>query len=188
MLTKRIILLTTVVVLVGISIFVFSWFKSLPDPTLRLEAERSVYAVLLAKQPPYFAEYTLSGHDCTSKCVQYLLDVFPKLKRQTIIDYQANDRQPYALKDYLPSTINNEFVNPNKNKQYGQQISFSRIAFDPFLTQALVLVEDCRGDGCFDSSINSMYSIGTYIFLQKWNDEWIIQQEEPSYLIERPSP
>ena len=187
--TKKVVFFFALFAITGTIIFAFLWFKSLPTPSSRLEAEQMVYKVLLAHEPHFIGEYTLSGYDCTSKtCVQSLLEDFPKLKRQTIVDFQANDKQSYPLKDYLPLTIGNGVINPAKNELNRQQISLSRIAFDPFLTQALVLVEDCRGEGCFDSAINSMYSIGSFIFLLKVNDKWIIQKEKDAYLIEAPSP
>ena len=162
----------------------FLWLKSLPTPRSRLEAEREVYSVLLIHQPRRIAEYTLTD-DCTSRtCIQSLIDDFPELRRETVFDFQENNKQSYSLTDYLPPTIGDEFMSSGENPQFYQRISFSRIGFDSFLTQALVLVEDCRGEGCFDGTRDSIYSMGNLIFLQKIGDLWMIQNEQEAWLIE----
>ena len=118
----------------------------------------------------------------------FVIDGFTDLQRKTLTDYLEKNEDSYPIKGFLPPTANVKLVNPANGEQLYWWVSFSRIGFNSSLTQALVLVEDCRGDLCFDGSGDFMYRQGYYVFLQKENGEWIIKDQLEAWLIEAPSP
>lgn len=172
-------------VIIGILAVVFVSYKPHPSSSLHLQAEQAVYEILIANKGPAIGEFTFSSFDCASEtCFNFLLEDFPKLKPETITDYQELGNESYPLRDYLSQETINEFIDPAANRSIGWQVSFSRVAFDHLLTQALVLVEDCRGDGCFGNG-GGKYLTVSFVFLQKFHGVWYIQEEELVYLIEQ---
>lgn len=57
------------------------------------------------------------------------------------------------------------------------------------MSQALVLVGDCRGKPCYNS-INDVFMIsqGTYWLLQKEDGKWAIKDAHNAWFIESPAP
>ena len=175
-----------------------------PTPAELLKAEQEVYAALLQDQKNAYSdptdtlqiiEYTNSGElrgNTPLDSAGYHLDFdpqeFPDLNRKTWIDFQEKNQISYPIKEYFPASAEVLLVDPTNGEQLYWWVSFSRIGFDPSLTQALVLVGDCRGEACFDSTSESMYSMGDYIFLQKENGEWIVKDWQDAWFIEAPSP
>jgi hypothetical protein len=208
MTAKRLLLFLTLSAVIGGSAFLLLRQKPAPEPSsaARLEAEREVYAALLAsliypddaskiEEYTLIEEYTTIGETqddtCTLKgsCYPFVDDDLSELQQSTLTDFLKNNTQSYPLRDYLPSTIDNSLLTVDNQKTYWWRLSFSRIGFDSSLTQALVLVGDCRGDGCFSSDGEVTYrSRGTVLLFQKVNSIWIVQNEAQSWLTEKPSP
>lgn len=197
---KRAFLLLTLLVIIGVSAFMFLRHKS-SDPAARLAAEREVYSRLLLEQKnadikvQQIVEYTNSGQlqgnipiDSAGLSASFNIGEFPDLQRETWIDFQEQNKVSYPIEDYLPSTVNMLLIDPVNSEQLYWWLSYSRVGFNSSLTQALVLVGDCRGESCYDSTSTSMYSQGYYVFLQKENEEWTIQGQQDSWFIEAPSP
>lgn len=197
---KRAFLLLTLLVIIGVSAFMFLRHKS-SDPAARLAAEREVYSRLLLEQKnadikvQQIVEYTNSGQlqgnipiDSAGLSASFNIGEFPDLQRETWIDFQEQNKVSYPIEDYLPSTVNMLLIDPANSEQLYWWLSYSRVGFNSSLTQALVLVGDCRGESCYDSTSTSMYSQGYYVFLQKENEEWTIQGQQDSWFIEAPSP
>jgi len=65
--------------------------------------------------------------------------------------------------------------------QQGGWIYFSRIGFDSYLTQALVVREEYFG--C-NSNGDCSYGRGSLLFLEKLNDKWVIKRELEWWLTE----
>jgi hypothetical protein len=201
---RRFLLFTSAAIVV-LSITAFLWFKSLPRPESRLRAEREIYALLfdnlkgqesISQIEAYtlIDEFTSMGQGefqtCSSKwCTQFIVDGLPQLSRNTLMDFLDNNRQSYPIKDYFSPTVGNLVGNPAKtSKTYWWRLSFSRIGFNPLLTQALVLVGDCRGDACFAITGEHMYGTGEFILLHKSAGKWVIQKESQAWITEKPSP
>jgi len=183
--TKRATLFFTLLAITGISIFMLLLLKSFPTslPALasRLEAEREVYFTLLANERVSdgiypIVEYTTLGElqEWTSKgFARFIADGLPEIRRETLVDFQKNNERPYPVKDYLPIApiFDMRLINPAENLELRWWMSFSRIGFDPSLTQAVVFVEDYAGCNAGTCS----YGTGNFILLQKIDGKWIIQ-------------
>jgi hypothetical protein len=203
MAAKKILILSTLLTILGIGAFLFSQ-QNKPAPAEVLKAEQEVYSFLLQDQKNAYSdetdqiqlvEHTNSGElqgyapiDHAGIYGSFNEDEFPTLQRKTWMDYQKKNKVSYPIKDYLPSSAEVIFVNPASGKQLYWWVSFSRIGFNSSLTQALVLVGDCRGEACYDSAGIYMYSMGDYVFLQKKNREWTIQGRQRVWFTEAPSP
>ncbi len=203
MISKRVLILFAALVIIGIGIFVFLR-QNQPSPAEILQAEHEVYSLLLLDQKNAYSdvtdklqivEYTNYGElqgniplDSAGIHGSFDMDEFPNLQRTTWMDYQKKNKVSYPVKDYLPSPADVIFVDPSNGKQLYWWVSFSRIGFNSSLTQALVLVGDCRGASCYDSTSISMYSMGNYVFLQKTGGKWNIQGRQEVWFIEAPSP
>lgn len=200
---KRVLAILIIIVIIGVGLFVVLQNKQ-PIPAELLKAEQEVYATLLLDQKNAYSdptetfqiiEYTNSGElqgntpgDSAGYQIGFDIDEFPNLQRRTWADYQEKNKVSYPIKDFLPSTADVIMVNPANGEQLYWWVSFSRIGFNPSLTQALVLVGDCRGEACYDSEGVFMYSQGFYVFLQKENGAWIITSRRDVWFIEAPSP
>jgi len=203
--TKRAILLLTFII-TGITILAVWLDKSLPSQSARLDAEREVYSVLFdsniynhistdyipeIKNHTLVDEYTSLGEarECISEeCTQYVIEKLPEIEWQTLTDFQENNNQSYQVKEYFSPAIFNSYVKIDNSKNYERRLSFSRIGFNRFLTQALALVGDCLGDACFDNAGEFMYSMGDFFLLSKIGQKWVVQDSTGYYLSEKPSP
>lgn len=181
MLVKRVILFFVALPMIGAGIFTLSRLKPRPDPVARLEAERAVLAVLLA-DPSYsevkifpVAEFTTLGRFEESNPMQDFSASFaglPEAKRETLIDFRDNNKQPYPIRDYLPTAIETTIKN-NTGSEQTWWISLSRVGFDSSLAEAVVLIEehlDCHEGNC-------SYGTGNLVYLQKIDNAWIIQDQ-----------
>src|SRR5688572_22143701 len=190
MLAKRSFLAITLSAIIGMGVFLFA--RRQPSPEARLQAEREIYSVLFASlvSPDELSEindftlideYTSLGDSrgCTPEdwCYPFIVEDLPQLRQATLADFREKNNQSYPIKEYLPSTIDNSLLAVNEQKEYWWRLSFSRIGFNSSLTQALVLVGDCRGDGCFSSEGEFIYGRGFFSLLEKVNSKWIIQDE-----------
>jgi len=198
--------------IIGASIFVFLAHNK-PTPAEVLQAEQDIYSLLLENQRnDYFGihvdkfqivEYTNSGEfkenipaDSAFSSIGFDTKNFPNLKRETWSDFKEKNKTSSSIKDYLPITLDIILVNPSgvginngtNDKEFYWWVSFSRIGFDSSLTQALVLVVDCRGESCYQSTKFSMYNIGAYMFLEKEKENWKIKKRQGAWLIEAPAP
>lgn len=204
MLAKKALVLSTLLVIIGIGIFVFVQ-QNQPTPAEILKAEQEIYALLLAKQRDAYndatdeiqlVEFTNSGKFQLGVPVGGAgilqggleLKLLTGLEGKTLLDFQKKNTASYPIKGYLPDSANVILVNPAAGKQLFWWVSFSRIGFNPLVTQALVLVGDCRGESCFDSTSSSMYSTGTFWLLEWENEEWIIKEGQDVWHIEAPAP
>lgn len=201
--TIRVFILFTLLAIFGTGGFVYLR-QNKPTPAELLKAEQEVYSLLLLDQRNAYStdvgklqviEYTNPGElqgntpiDSAGYYASFDMDKFPNLQRQTWADFEDKNKLSYPIKDYLPSTADVILANPKNGEQLYWWVSFSRIGFNPSLTQALVLVGDCRGEACYDSTSNSIRSRGFYVFLQKKNGEWIIQGQQDVWFLEAPSP
>ena len=211
MIAKRVFLLLILAVIVGVITYVFLSNKE-PAPDELLNAEQKVYSALLTDQrkaynidPGKFqiVEYTNSGElrgntpsDSAGYSLELDIDKFPQLQPETWADFQENNKTSYPINEYLPSTADVILVNPDNfetnsganSDHFYWWVSFSRIGFNSSLTQALVLVGDCRGESCYNTTSVSIYSQGSYVLLQQKNGEWEIQSYQEAWFIEAPSP
>jgi hypothetical protein len=179
MAVKKIILLWVAIAIVGVGIFAFVWRKPTPNPMARLEAEREVLAVLLANlsysEVKVFsiAEFTTLGRFEESNSIEDFPSTFAGLrgvKRETLFNFQENNKQAYPIQEYLPTSVETTIIN---NAGYGQTwwIAFSRVGFSSSLTEAVVLIEehlDCLEGNC-------SYGTGNFVFLKKIDNKWTIQ-------------
>jgi hypothetical protein len=203
MMAKRVVLL--LIFLAGIALGIFIHIQQSKRSQAKiLNAEHEVYSFLLEDQKNAYSdetdqlhivEYTNSGElqgsmPADSAGYRDSLDKneFPKLQSSTLIDYQEKNQISYPIQDYLPATANVIYVNLSNGEQKYWWVSFSRIGFNSSLTQALVLVGDCRGEACYDSNGIFMYSMGDYVFLEKKNGAWTIQDSQRVWFIEAPAP
>lgn len=155
--------------------------RSLPDESARLEAEQEIYSLLLADIDGelWIARHTSLGKfdDATSgKNISSWVAGPGTIKQETILDFEDNNRQSYPIKDYLPVEIIQRLINW-KN----WHISFSRIGFDPHLTQALVVRE--RYMSCSDAG-DCPDGTGELLFLKKMFGKWIIWDELGQWMAE----
>ena len=201
MMPKRLFLGITLLAIIGAGVFLF--LRQKPSAEIHLQAEREIYSVLFASMvsPDELSkindftlidEYTSLGDSqgCTpeSWCYPFITEDLPQLKQATLEDFREKNNQSYLMKEYLPSTIDNSLLAINDQKEYWWRISFSRIGFNSSFTQALVLVGDCRGDGCFSDEGEFIYGRGYFSLLEKVNGKWIIQDEAFAWITEKPSP
>lgn len=200
---KRVLLVLGIILLLGIGLFLVLQYKQ-PTPEEISKAEQEVYSILLQKQQYAYndptdvfqiLEYTNSGElqgntpgDSAGFHSEFDAKEFPGLQQNTWSDYQEKNKVSYPIKDFLSPEENVTFVNPANGNQLHWWISFSRIGFNSSLTQALVLVGDCRGEACYDPAGIFMYSQGFYVTLQKKNGKWEIQDQQAAWFIEAPSP
>jgi hypothetical protein len=203
MMTKRAVLLFIFLAIIGTGIFVYIQQRK-PSPAEILKAEHEVYSFLLEDQKNAYGdetdqlqivEFTNSGELQGSRLADsagYRASLdgnnFPKLQHSTLVDFQEKNQISHPIKNYLPSTANVLYVNPSNGEQKYWWVSFSRAGFNASLTQALVLVGDCRGEACYDSNGIFMYSMGDYVILQKKNGAWTIQDRQPAWFTEAPAP
>ena len=198
---RKVILNFTFLILIGISALAISLFQSLPTPTSRLSAEREIYLTIIhgvlgifpeelleVREYTHIDELTILGEGefqgCTSEwCTQFIANRMPNLKQDTLIDFQKQNRQSFSIKDYLPPIIENSLMHPDDIQQITRHISFSRIGFNSSLTQALVIVEDCHGDGCSNGS-GDIYSIGDFLLFRKYNGEWVVEYRFNAWITE----
>jgi hypothetical protein len=168
---------------------------STPSPILRLEAEREVFAVLFTLEvfpdtKSQIEPYTSLGDSLyePNEEADFVMNGFPDMKEEIIRDFQENNKQPFPIKDYLPSRVDDVFLSPPKDPLNSRQISISRAGFNSQLTQALILVGDCYGDACFSDTGQFMYSTGTYFFLQNYDGKWAIRDKLFAWVGELPPP
>jgi len=199
MLARKVLVLFTLLVIIGIVIFI-SIQRHHATPAELLKAEHDIYSLLLLEQKNAYSDKTdqiqlveftnsgdLQGHMFgNSAGIQKSFSVsdLPKLQISTWMDYQEKNKNSYPIKDFLPSAADVIFVNPANGKQLYWWVSFSRIGFNSSLTQALVLVGDCRGAACYDKTSGSIYSMGDYVLLQKISGRWNIQSRENTWFFE----
>jgi hypothetical protein len=181
MTTKRAFLFLLFVVIIAVSIFAFFWFKPKITPISRLEAEQEIYSILLAdksiggeKINPILEHTTLGEfqESTSEKSVKFIMDGLPVLKRETLVDFQENNKASYPIKDFLPLTNNDPLIHPNDNQQIWW-VSFSRIGLNSSLDQALVIAElyaACKNGFC-------EYGTGNFILLHKESGRWYIQEQ-----------
>ena len=158
----------------------------LPSSSARLEAEKDIYHMLLVDASyndsveciPLADFTTLGGFDeqISKKNVPLIVDGFPLIKRETFVDLKDKNKQSYGIRDFLPSQISKKMIG-----QQGYWISFSRIGFDSYLTQAIVARE--QYSGCNSNGYCS-YSFGELFFLQNVDDKWIIKDRLNWWLAE----
>lgn len=199
---KRIVLSVSLTIIVAI-LLGFLFLKSsggstaapTPSPILRLEAEQEVFSVLFMLEvfpdkESQIEPYTSLGDSLfkPNEEADFVRNGFPDLNEEIIVDFQQNNMQPFPINDYLPSRIDDAFLNPLKDPQTSRQISISRAGFNSQLTQALILVGDCYGDACFSDTGKFMYSTGTYFFLQNYNGKWAIRDKLYAWIAELPPP
>lgn len=201
---KKLLLILGIIVSVGIGLFVVLQNNKQTNPAELLKTEQEVYSALLVNQKNSYndptdvfqvIEYTNSGElqgntpgDSAGYHLGFNENDFTDLQRKTLTDYQEKNKVSYPIKEFLSPIANVVLVNPANGKQLFWWVSFSRIGFNSSLTQALVLVGDCRGEACYDSAGVFMYSQGFYIMLEKENGEWIIKDQRDAWFIEAPSP
>jgi len=109
---------------------------------------------------------------------------FSDLEEKILLDYQKKNTEAYPIKNYLPDSAPVLLVNPTDGNQLGWWVSYSRIGFNSSLTQALVLVGDCRGTSCYYSANVSMYSTGVYWLLEKKDEKWTIKDGQMDWRYE----
>jgi hypothetical protein len=159
-----------------------------------LQAENEIYTLLLLEQRNAYSdatsviqvvEFTNSGEPqfgslggmemlTEEKAFRYFSD----LEEKTLLDFQEKNIEAYPIKNYLPDSAPVLLVNPTDGEQLYWWVSYSRIGFNPSMTQALVLIGDCRGSSCYDDTNDSMYSSGFYVVLEKEGGEWVIKQRQ----------
>ena len=196
--------------IVGVSIFALL-SRKVPTPAELLKAEQEVYSTVLPDTRNAYSieinkfqvvEYTSPGElksnfpeDNTGLDADFVNKI-PHLKQETWEDYQEKNKMSYPIKTYLPFTSEVILVNPSgagissgtNDTEFYWWVALSRIGFDSSLTQALVLVEDCMGESCYESKNAFMYSQGICMFLEKENEEWKIKYQERVWLTEAPAP
>lgn len=162
-------------------VLAFLGFKPEPTPAARLEAEREIFAVLLADESYAdgsvfpIAEYTTLGYfeeQNSTGSFPFSFGGMSKLKRETVFSFREINKQSSPIGNYLPANIEVSPINISKN-QTTWWISFSRAGFNSSLTQALVLKEehlDCHDGNC-------SYGTGYLFFLQKLDNEWIVKDQ-----------
>jgi hypothetical protein len=199
--TKRLFPAIVVLAIVGGGVFLF--VRQQPSHEARLEAEREIYSILFAslvapeeiseiKDFTLIDEYTSLGDSrgCTPEnwCYPSIIEDVPQLRQATLADFREKNNESYPLREYLPSTIDNSLLAIDAQKAYWWRLSFSRIGFNSSLSQALVLVGDCRGDGCFSSQGEFIYGRGFFSLLEKVDGKWVIQDEAFAWITEKPAP
>jgi len=200
---KRVLVILVIIAVIGAGLFVVLQ-NNQPTSAKLLKAEQEVYAALLLDQKNAYndptdtfqiIEYTNSGElrgntpgDSAGYHLEFEVNDFPDLHQKTWNDYQEKNKETYPIKEFLSPTENMILVNPANGKQLYWWVSFSRIGFNSSLTQAFVLVGDCRGKACYDSNGVFMYSQGFYELLEKENGKWIIKDQQDAWFIEAPSP
>jgi hypothetical protein len=205
---KRLFVIFAAVAIMGAGLFMVLQNKQ-PTPAELLQAEQEVYAALLSYQnSTYTSEYVYGTVIDKHQLVEYTNsgelqgntpldgagypadfdDGFSSLQQSTWKDYEEKNKVSLPIKELLPPTADVVFVDPANGEQLYWWVSFSRIGFNFSLTQALVLVGDCRGDACFDSTGEFMYSMGDYFLLGKVDGKWVIQDSTMAWLTELPSP
>lgn len=207
---KRVLVILVIIAIIGAGLFIVLQNKQPPTPAELLKAEQEVYTALLLYQKGTYSseyvygtvidkhqliEYTNSGElqgntpmDSAGYHGDFDIEKFPDLQQKTWTDYQEKNKVSYPIKEFLPSTADVVLVNPANGEQLYWWVSFSRIGFNSSLTQALVLVGDCRGELCYNDAGVFMYSQGFYVFLQKKYGKWIIKDRQDAWFIESPSP
>jgi hypothetical protein len=184
--TKKTLLFLTLSIIFAVTIFLIWPHAPLPDAASRLEAEKAIYALVISdflggEVIPNLpiAEYTTLGkydgvgidEDIFSR-----LDDSDQVKQETLRDLEDKNKQSYLIKDYLPLPIAEGLIAPQN-----WRLSFSRIGFDPYLTQALVVREHYLG--C-DADGNCPYGTGDLIFLKKILGTWVVQGEFGQWIAE----
>jgi hypothetical protein len=184
--TKKALLFLTLSIIFAVTIFLIWPHAPLPDATSRLDAERGIYAVLIrdflnGEDIPNLpiAEYTTLGkyggagidEDIFSR-----LDDSDQVKQETLRDLEDKNKQFYLIKGYLPLSVAEGLIAPQT-----WRLSFSRIGFDPYLTQALVVREHYLG--C-DNEGNCPYGIGGLVLLKNILGKWVIQGEFGQWIAE----
>jgi len=192
---RRVLLLCLGLIIITVVTLLFKKFSK-PAADEVLQAEQEIYTLLLEKQRYAYSditdavqvvEFTNSGElrfDSLSSGVGILteelaLRYFPNLEERTLDDYHKKNVESHPIKNYFPDDANFILlVNPVDGKQLFWWVSYSRIGFNPSLTQALVLVGDCRGEACYNDTSDSMYSVGYYVLFEKEGKEWVIEEQE----------
>jgi hypothetical protein len=204
MTVRRVLLFCSGLTIISVAFYLFQKFSE-PTAAEIMRAEQEIYALLLAEQRYAYndipdkiqiVEVTNAGEfqlDIPSGGAGVLresleLKHFSGLEEKTLLDYQQKNAESYPIKNYLSDSANIFLVNPTNSKQLYWWVSYSRIGFNPSMTQALVLVGDCRGESCYDITSVSMYSSGTYITLEWENNKWIIKERKGAWHIEAPAP
>lgn len=201
--SNKITLLLTLSILVIVGGF-FLINSQKPSPAERLEAEKAVYATVFSSlvnpdevshlnEYMLIEEYTVAGESLYNNSTElpyvfFLERGLSGLQRTTLKDLQDINQHVFPIKDYLPPTIDKSLISKNNNSSYWWKVSFSRVGFNPSLSQALVLVGDCRGDGCFSDTGEFIHGRGYFLLLGKINESWVIQNEAEIWITERPAP
>lgn len=201
---KRILLLFLGITIVAAVLFLLWKFRE-PTPAELLQAEQEIYALLLEEQKYAYndlpdaiqvVELTNSGEfqpgvppsglGLFRKSLE--LKYFSSLEERTLLDYQTKNAKPYPIKNYLSDSANIILVNPADGKQLHWWVSFSRIGFNSSITQALVLIGDCRGEACYDNDSVYIYSWGEYVVLKRIDGKWIVKERQSAWHVESPAP
>src|SRR5688572_14253548 len=189
---KRVLLLCLGLIMITAVFFLFQKVNA-PTAAELIQAEQEIYTLLLSAQKDAYSdvtdaiqvvEFTNSGElqfgglDGGIFTEGPELGYFSGLEKRTLLDFQKKNSESHPIKNYLPDSATAILVNPAAGKQLYWWVSYSRIGFNPSMTQALVLVGDCRGTSCYDGTSDSMYSSGFYVFLEKESGEWVIKKRQ----------
>lgn len=181
--TKKALLFSTAAIILALAIFLIWSQRPLPDASARLEAEREIYAVLISDfldgedilDFP-IAEYTTLGEYGGTGSIFSRLADSGVLKQETVRDFEESNQESYPIRDYLPLSIAGRLVRPQS-----WRLSFSRIGFDPYFTEAVVVREHYLG--C-DADGNCPYGTGAVMLLKNILGTWVIQGDFGQWLME----
>jgi hypothetical protein len=174
---KKNLLLATSFVLVTVVVFWVVKINTLPAPTDHLDAEKEIYSLLLVdllsdKGIPLL-EYTTLGligeHYIFQDSFVKLHEESAYLRQDTFVDFWEINKQSYSIREYLPSRIAAQMIEPHE-----WWVTLSRIGFNSRLTQALVIKE--RHMGCDNNGV-CCYGEGSILFLRKVSGNWIVVDE-----------
>jgi hypothetical protein len=181
--TKKALLFSAVAIMIALAIFLIRSHRPLPDESARLEAEREIYALLISDFQGEedivnfpIAEYTTLGeYGGTGNLFTRLADS-GVVKQETVRDFEESNLESYPIREYLPIPIAEGLIRPQ-----GWRLSFSRIGFDPYFTEALVVREHYLG--C-DADGNCHYGTGAVMLLKNILGTWVIQGDFGQWLME----
>ena len=158
------------------------------NPNSRLEAEQQIYSVLIDEESVFEEHTSLGEIDLSEQIFQYLKEQAPRVEDDTLRDFQRQNNQVSALRDYFPERNDYTFLNNSQMEQFYSDwpsfsnrypkvdliISFSRIGFNSRFTQAIVL--ESRNAKIFDAPFEYAGNGVIYIF-KRIGNKWIVQYQ-----------
>ena len=146
-----------------------------PSNTSRLEKEQEVYSVLFGSEKFEVEEHTTLGNlsHYSKKDFENTLNNLHGVQRETIVDFQENNRQPELLKKYLPLQTDDFLLSPSDQLlDKDGWVAVSQIGFNSDFNQALILWWTV-----VKNETNSSYCDGIFYLLHKEDDAWLFQDQ-----------